>query len=84
MTEVEINRKARITRKQAAERLVALGRALAQAPKSELEFDGESISFVVADHLEWEFELEIDGDEVELEIELKWKTTAAPKPAPGR
>jgi amphi-Trp domain-containing protein len=86
MADVEIKRKIRLTRKQAGERLIALGNALTQAPKSELDFDGESISFHVADHVNWEFELEIDGSELELEIELKWSDNAhaSPEPTPAR
>jgi amphi-Trp domain-containing protein len=85
MAEVEIKRKIQITRKDAGERLIELGKALAAAPESELDLDGDSIKFTVADHVNWEFELEVDGDEVELEIELKWSqapvVASAPKPA---
>jgi amphi-Trp domain-containing protein len=82
MAGVEIKRKVRISRKEAGERLIELGKALAAAPESELELNGDSIKFTVADDLDWEFELEIDGDEVELELELKW-SLAAPTPAPA-
>jgi amphi-Trp domain-containing protein len=85
MAEVEIKRTIRLTRKQAGERLIALGQALTGAPRSELHFDGASISFTVADHVEWEFELEVDGDELELEIELKWSNGApAERTSPRR
>jgi amphi-Trp domain-containing protein len=86
MAEVELTKKARLSREQAGERLIVLGRALTAGSTSELDDDGESIRFAVADELEWEFELEVDGDEVELEIELKWSngTRAAPAaPAPA-
>ena len=78
MADVEIKRKVRLSRKQAGERLIAVGKALAGGSKSELEFDGESISFTVADQVNWEFELEVEGDEIELEIELKWSTMPHP------
>jgi amphi-Trp domain-containing protein len=81
MADVEIKRKIRLTRKQAGERLIAVGKALAGAPTSELDFDGESIRFTVADEVNWEFELEVDGDEMELEIELKWSDAAPAAPA---
>lgn len=84
MAEVEIKRKIRLSRKQAGERLIALGKALTEAPKSELEFDGESISFTVAEQLAWEFELEVDGNELELEIELKWSNGTSAEPTPAR
>ena len=74
MADVEFERKARLSREQAGERLIALGRALAAGRTAEVDEEGVSIRFAVADEVEWEFELEIDGDEVELEIELKWST----------
>jgi amphi-Trp domain-containing protein len=82
VADVEIKRKIRLSRKQAGDRLIALGKALAGASTSELDFDGDSIRFTVADELEWEFELEVDGDEMELEIELKWSHAAAAPAAP--
>lgn len=72
MPDVEIKRKVRLSREEAGKRLIALGTALAADPKSHVDFDGDSIGFMVADQLDWEFELEVDGDETELEIELKW------------
>lgn len=84
MADVEIKRKTRLSREQAGERLIILGKALAGGSRSEVDFDGDSIHFTVADHLEWEFELEVDGDEVELEIELKWSDAAPAEPAAHR
>jgi amphi-Trp domain-containing protein len=80
MAEVELTKKIRLSREQAGERLIVLGKALTAGSKSELDDHGDSIRFAVADELDWEFELEVDGDEVELEIELKWSngTRAAP------
>jgi amphi-Trp domain-containing protein len=81
MADVEIKRKVRLSRKEAGERLIHLGTALAAAPTSELDFDGDSIRFKAADELDWEFELEVDGDDLEIEIELKWShAPAAPAP----
>jgi amphi-Trp domain-containing protein len=81
MADVEIKRKTRLSRKQAGERLIALGKALTDGATSELEFGGDSIRFTVAEQVAWEFELEVDGDELELEIELKWSTAAPAVPA---
>jgi amphi-Trp domain-containing protein len=72
MADLEIKRKIRLSREQAGERLIALGKALTGGSASELDLDGDSIRFTVADEVDWEFELEVDGDEMELEIELKW------------
>ena len=81
MADVEIKRKVRLSRKQAGERLIAVGEALIGGPKSELNFDGDALKFTVADHVQWEFELEVEGDEIELEIELKWSDAAPAAPA---
>jgi amphi-Trp domain-containing protein len=81
MADLEIKRKIRLSRKQAGERLIAVGKALVGGSTSELEFDGESLRFTVADNVQWEFELEVDGDEMELEIELKWSDAAPAAPA---
>jgi amphi-Trp domain-containing protein len=84
MADVEIKRKVRLTREQAGERLMELGKALVAAPESELNLDGDSIRFTVGDRVQWEFELEVDGDEIELEIELKWSTAKPAAPAPAK
>jgi amphi-Trp domain-containing protein len=80
MPDVEIKRKSRLSREEAGRRLIAIGTALSEGPKAEVEFDGDSIHFVVADDLEWEFELEVDGTETELEIELKWSDPKVAQP----
>lgn len=82
MADVEIKRKIRISRKEAGERLIDLGKALTEASESKLDLDGDSIKFTVADDVDWEFELEVDGNKVELEIELKW--SHAPVAGPVR
>jgi amphi-Trp domain-containing protein len=81
MADVKIERKQRLSRQEAGERLIALGRALAGGSTVEWESGDDSISFAVADEVAWEFELEVDGDGRELEIELTW-TTAAPAARP--
>lgn len=73
MPNVEIKRKVRLTRQEAAERLIALGNALAGGSEVDLSSDGDSIKLGVAGHVDWELEIEVDGDETELEIEIKWK-----------
>ena len=79
MPDVEIKRMVRLSRAEAGRRLIALGEAMAGGPKSEVEFDGESIHYAVADRVEWEIELEVDGDQTELEIEMKWTDAPAAK-----
>ncbi len=80
MPDVEIKRMVRLSRAEAGRRLITLGEALVGGPKSEVEFDGESIHFAVADRVEWEIELEVDGDQTELEIEMKWTDAPAATP----
>jgi hypothetical protein len=53
MPDVEIKRKVRLSREEAGQRLIALGTALTAGSKSEVDFDGDSIRFAVADELEW-------------------------------
>lgn len=83
MPDVEIKRKVRLSRKEAGQRLIALGTALTGGAKSEVDFDGQTIRFGVANELEWEFELEVEGYDTELEIELKWSDSPVAE-APGK
>jgi amphi-Trp domain-containing protein len=59
---VEIKRKVRLTRQEAAERLIALGNALAGGSEVDRRSDGASIKLGVAGHVDWELEIEVDGD----------------------
>jgi len=77
MPSVEIKRKTRLSRQEAAERLIALGNALASGSEVELSAGGDSIKLGVAGTVDWELEIEVDGDETELEIEIKWKDDPA-------
>ena len=72
MPNLEIKRKLTLSREEAAERLVALGRALADSSDVELSSGGDKLKLSVGSSVEWELEIEIDGSETELEIELKW------------
>jgi amphi-Trp domain-containing protein len=76
---IEIKRKATLSRQEVADRLIALGNALAEGSEVELSSGGDSIKVEVAGEVRWELEIEIDGDETEIEIELKW--TDEEKPA---
>jgi len=76
---IEIKRKATLSRQEVADRLIALGNALAEGSEVELSSGGDSIKVEVPGEVRWELEIEIDGDETEIEIELKW--TDEPKPA---
>ena len=85
MPNVEFKRKARLSRQEVADRLIALGHAFAKGSEIELSSGGDTLKLGVASQLNWELEIEIDGDETELEIEIKWtddpEMTSAPVPS---
>lgn len=81
MPKVEFKRKARLSRQEVADRLIALGNALAAGSDIELSSGGDSVKIGVARTLDWELEIEIDGDETELEIEIKWTDDPEDEPA---
>ena len=87
MPKVEFKRKTRLSRQEAADRLIALGNALSSGSEIELGVGEDTLKLGVAAHLNWELELEIDGDETELEIEIKWtddpSDNAEPAAAPA-
>jgi len=82
---IEIKRKATLSRQEVADRLIALGNALAEGSDVELSSGGDSIKVEVPGEVRWELEIEIDGDETEIEIELKWTDEQKParRPAPA-
>ena len=83
MPNVEFKRKARLSRAEVAERLIALGKALASGSEVELSAGGDTLPRGVAGHVDWELEIEIDGDETELEIEIKWRDDPSGDAAPA-
>ena len=84
MADVEIKRKVRLSRQEAGERLVQLRGRRSGQRRAQLDFDGDSIRFTVAEKLDWEFELEVDDHGLEIEVELKWShASAAPAPPAG-
>ncbi|MFE1593037.1 amphi-Trp domain-containing protein [Nocardia sp. NPDC058705] len=81
MPKIEIKRKSELSRREVAERLIAIGQALADGSEVELGTGGDSIEIAVADQLQWEIEIEIDGDKTEIEIEISWRDEPAEAPA---
>jgi amphi-Trp domain-containing protein len=77
MSDMKVELKKSLTRQQAADKLAALARALAEGGKVDLELGDTTVSFRVPDDVRSEFEVEVDGDELELELELKWSTARA-------
>jgi amphi-Trp domain-containing protein len=84
---IEFKSKARLSRQEVADRLIALGNALASGSEIELSSGSDTLKLGVAGHVNWELEIEIDGDETELEIEIKWtddpSRNAEPNAAPA-
>jgi amphi-Trp domain-containing protein len=62
----------RLSRQQAAERLVDIAYALTAGGPLELNAAGRRITVPVADELRLGRELKSEGDRVELELELTW------------
>jgi amphi-Trp domain-containing protein len=77
MSDMKVELKESLTRQQAADKLSALARALAEGGKVDLELGETTLSLRVPDSVRSEFEVEVDGDELELELELKWSTARA-------
>lgn len=73
MPKLEITRKSQLSRKEASERLIALGHALASGSEVQLGSSDDSIEILVADQVQWELEIEVNGDKTEIEIEISWR-----------
>lgn len=69
---VEIERKERLSREEAATRLRALADNLARHNDVEFEGEGTRLKIHVPDEVELKIELEVEDDGTELEIELTW------------
>jgi amphi-Trp domain-containing protein len=82
MAKLEIERKLTLSRQEAADRLMAIGRALGEGSDVELSSGGDKLKLSVGARIEWELEIEIDGNETELEIELKWRDDTSGEDAP--
>ena len=90
MTELKFERKATVSRADAAVLLAEIAQALASEGEFKLERDGQKLELGVAAEVRMEFEVEIEDAETEIEIELKWSSgtappgPASPAPAPPR
>lgn len=72
MSDSKHRQEERLSRQQAAERLVDIAYALTAGGPLELGADGPRISVPVADEIHLERALKSDGERVELELELSW------------
>ena len=75
MSDVKLEQKQSLSRKEAAVWLHALSKAFERGGEAELPMPGgATVEFRLPEQVEAEFEVEIDGDEVEIEVEFKWST----------
>jgi amphi-Trp domain-containing protein len=72
MSDFKHNDEERLSRRQAAERLVDIAYALTAGGPLELNSAGRRITVPVANQLRLERELRSEGDRVELELGLTW------------
>ena len=66
----------RVSRRQAAERLVDLAYMLTTGGPLELSVDGETVLVAVPEQLEFERASRSEGDCVELDLGLRWSSAA--------
>jgi amphi-Trp domain-containing protein len=71
----EFNQEERVSRQQAAERLIDIAYALTAGGPLELIAAGRRITVPVEKELRLEQRLRSNGDRVELELELSWPAT---------
>ncbi|MGZ4400141.1 MAG: amphi-Trp domain-containing protein [Gaiellaceae bacterium] len=74
MSDFDYKEEERLSRQQAAERLIDIAYALTTGGPLELSAAGRRISVPVTGELVLERELRSKGDRVELELELTWST----------
>lgn len=76
MSDVKLEQKQSLSRKEAAVWLHALSKAFERGGEAELPMPGGAIvEFRLPEQVKAEFEVEVDGDEVEIEVEFKWSTS---------
>ena len=78
MSDVKLEQKQSLSRKEAAVWLHALSRAFDRGGAAELPMPGgATVELRLPDDIRAEFEVDVEGDEVEIELEFKWSTSDA-------
>ena len=77
MSDFEHKQEERLSRQQAAERLIDIAYALTSGGPLELNMAGRRIKVPVGNELQLGRELKSKGDRVELEVELTWSSREA-------
>ena len=80
MPDFKHKEKTRVSRQEAAERLVDLAYTLVTGRPLELSVDGEKVRVQVPERLVFERESKSEGDCVELDVELSWSSGAPEDP----
>ncbi len=76
MSAVKVERKATMTRQEAAQWVADLAEQLAGTGEVTIRLADSTVQMHVPEHVRFEAEVEVDDDEVELELELAWSTAA--------
>jgi amphi-Trp domain-containing protein len=84
MSDVKVERKAPMSRAEAAAWLEEVGKALSGEGTVSIRLADTTVDVKVPDQIRVEAEIEVDGDEIELEIELKWSTARPVAKAPRK
>ena len=74
MSDFQYKHEERLSRHQAAERLIDIAYTLTAGQPLELSAGGRRVTVPVANELRMERELKSNGDQVEFELELMWST----------
>ena len=74
MSDVKVEHKVTLTRREAARGIADVAAALSGDGPVSIRLARSTVELEVPDHVRCEAEVEVDGDEVELEFELKWST----------
>jgi len=72
MADLHFEHEESLTRAEAAKRLRALAKAVADGDEVELGSSGTRLTVAGPDKVSIEVEVEIEGEDSEVEIELKW------------
>ena len=83
MAEAKYKETLSMTRQEAADRIIALGRALSADLPVTLMIGGRTIALDVSEPLVVELEAKVGDTHDELEVELKWSGHKASMPRPG-
>jgi amphi-Trp domain-containing protein len=74
MSDNKYKEKLSVSRREAADRVMAFGRSLADGRPAQLTVNGETVALEMADPVRLELEVKVDDQGGEVEVELKWSS----------